>query len=106
MFTQDQVATKHPTCDSNLSCNLGANRENKIPTYLSHWINPTVPPVAQRERRIPFVLRNKVNSEIERLERENIIEDVTGERTPWLNPLVIVPKGDNKIRLCVDMRKQ
>ena len=91
---QDQVATKHPTGDSNLSCNLGANRENNIPTHLSHLINkfkktvftnripkitnykvklcinPAVPLVAQRERQIPFALRNKVNAEIERLEEK------------------------------------
>ena len=82
------------------------NRIGKIKNYkVKLHINPAVPPVAQREGRIPFALRNKVNAEIERLERENIIEDVTGEPTPWLNPLVIVPKGDNKIRLCVDMRE-
>jgi len=33
-----------------------------------------------------------------------IIEDVTNKPTPWLNPLVIVPKNDGGIRLCVDMR--
>ena len=31
------------------------------------------------------------------------MEDVTGEPTPWLNPLVIVPKGDQNIKMCVDM---
>ena len=36
---QDQVATKNPTGDSNLSSNLDANRENNIPTHLSHLIN-------------------------------------------------------------------
>lgn len=67
-------------------------------------IDKNVPPVAQRERRIPFALREKVNKELEKLERAGIIEDVTDEPTPWLNPLVIVPKSDGTIRLCVDMR--
>lgn len=67
-------------------------------------IDKSIPPVAQRERRIPFALREKVNKELEKLERAGIIEDVTDEPTPWLNPLVIVPKSDGTIRLCVDMR--
>lgn len=67
-------------------------------------IDKEIPPVAQRERRIPFALRDKVNREIEKLEKAGIVEDVTDEPTPWLNPLVIVPKADGTIRLCVDMR--
>ena len=38
------------------------------------------------------------------MENEGIIEDVTGEPTPWLNPLVIVPKDEDNIRICVEMR--
>ena len=63
-----------------------------------------MPPVAQRERRIPFAFHDKVNEELKRLENEGIIEDVTGKPTPWLNPLVIVPKGEHNIKICVDMR--
>ena len=66
-------------------------------------IDKSVQPVAQRERRIPFALREKVNKKLAELEQEGIIEDVTNEATPWINPLVIVPKG-NDIRLCIDMR--
>ena len=43
---------------------------------------------------------------MERLEQEDIIEDGTSEPTPWLSPLVVVPKGNSEsIRLCLDMRK-
>ena len=45
-----------------------------------------------------------MNEELKRLENEGIIEDVTGEPTPWLNPLVIVPKDEDNIRICVEMR--
>ena len=45
-----------------------------------------------------------MNEELKRLENESIIEDVTGEPTPWLNQLVIVPKGEHNIRICVDVR--
>ena len=45
-----------------------------------------------------------MNEELKRLKSEGIIEDVTGEPTPWLNPLVIVPKGEHNTRICVHMR--
>ena len=81
------------------------NTVGKLKDYeVKLHIDKSVPPVAQRERRIPFALREKVNKELEKLERAGIIEDVTDEPTPWLNPLVIVPKSDGSIRLCVDMR--
>ncbi len=68
-------------------------------------IDETVTPVAQPRRRIPFHLRQKVDDEINKLEQEDIIEKVP-ENTPteWVSPVVIVPKQDNKIRMCVDMR--
>ena len=67
-------------------------------------IDKTVPPIAQKERRIPFALRERVNAELKKLEEAGIVEDVTDEPTPWLNPLVIVEKPDGGIRLCLDMR--
>ena len=43
-------------------------------------IDKDVPPVAQPERRIPFALRQKVQTVIDKLEADDIIEDVTSER--------------------------
>ena len=68
-------------------------------------VDRSVKPVVQRQRRIPFYLRAKVDSELERLEAEDIIEKVPDtDETPWISPVVIVPKKEDKIRLCVDMR--
>ena len=81
------------------------NNIGKIKDYsVKLHIDPSVPPVVQRERWIPFALRDKVNEELKQLEKEGIIEDVTEEPTSWLNPLVIVPTGEDNIRICVDMR--
>ena len=64
-----------------------ASNIGKIKNYsVKLHIYPFVAPLAQRERRIPFVLRNKVNEELKRLENEGVMEDVTGEPTPWLKP--------------------
>ena len=81
------------------------NNIEKIKNYsVKLHIDLSVPPVAQTERRIPFVFGDKVNEELKRLENEGIIEDVAGEPTPWLNPFVIVLKGEHNTRICIDMR--
>ena len=66
-------------------------------------IDKTVPPVAQPARKIPFHMRQKVKAAIEKLEQDGIIEKVEGP-TPWVSPLVVTPKKDGDVRLCVDMR--
>ena len=66
-------------------------------------INKVVPPVAQPARRILPHLHKKVSAALKRLENEGIIEKVYGP-TPWISPLIIIPKNDGSIRLCVDMR--
>jgi hypothetical protein len=66
-------------------------------------IDETVTPIAQRARRIPFHLRKKVEQELDNLESQGIIEKVEGP-TPWVSPLVVIPKKNDDVRLCVDMR--
>ena len=66
-------------------------------------IDTCVPPVAQPPQRIPFHVRKQVSQELKRLENDGIIEDVKGP-TPWISPLVVVPKPNGNARLCVDMR--
>ncbi|CAB4036465.1 Transposon Tf2-9 poly [Paramuricea clavata] len=66
-------------------------------------IDDTVPPVAQTPRRIPFHMRQKVSDARDTLESDGIIEKVS-DATPWVSPLVVIPKKDGEIRLCIDMR--
>lgn len=51
---------------------------------------------------IPYNYRNQVNLEIQNMLHANIIET---SKTNYINPLVIVKKKDNNIRLCLDARK-
>lgn len=67
-------------------------------------VNKTVEPVAQPLRRMPFNLRRKVEQKLDELLEGDIIEPVDGATT-WLNPVVIAPKSDGSIRLCLDMRR-
>ena len=66
-------------------------------------INPEVQPVAQPLRRPAFSLREKIERKLDELMQEDIIEKVEGP-TPWVNPVVVVPKPNGDVRLCVDMR--
>ena len=61
-------------------------------------------PVAQKPRRVPFPLREKVTSKVEDLIAKDIVKRVNGP-TSWVSPVVIAPKALGDIRLCVDMRK-
>jgi hypothetical protein len=63
-----------------------------------------VMPVAQSLRRTPFHVRKDVEKKLKELQDLDIIEDVDGP-TPWVSPLVAVPKSNGDIRVCVDMRR-
>lgn len=98
------------------SCSIINTIKNKHPELLEGvgklknfqvklHINEDIQPVAQKHRRIPFHLRKTVENEINHLLSQDIIEPTTGP-TPWVSPIVIVPKqhDPSKIRMCIDMR--
>lgn len=64
-------------------------------------IDGTIRPVAQAPRRILFNLRKKVDKEIAQWLASDIIEPVYGP-TPWVSPVVVVPKPNGDVRLRVD----
>ena len=78
---------------------IGQLKDFKVKLHIDN----TVTPVAQPARKIPFHMRQKVTAALEKLESQGIIEKVDGP-TPWISPLVVIPKKDGDIRLCVDMR--
>ena len=77
---------------------MGKLRDCKVKLH----VDETVEPVIQRQRRIPFHIRKKVKTDLDRLEEEDIIEKVT-DPTTWVSPLVFAPKKNtDEIRICVD----
>jgi len=66
-------------------------------------IDSSVRPVAQPTRRVPFHMRKQVEQKIKELLDLDVIEEVKGP-SPWVSPLVVVPKSSTDIRICVDMR--
>ena len=67
-------------------------------------VDPDVTSKKKMHRRIPFHVRGDVKKEFERLERLDIVEKVKGS-TPWIRPIVVVPKKSGEVRICVDMRE-
>lgn len=80
---------------------LGYLRDIKVKLH----IDTEVQPVAQRYRRIPFHVRKQVEEQIRRDKELGVIEKAEGP-TPWVSPIVVVPKpkSPDKVRVCVDMR--
>lgn len=59
-------------------------------------------PVFLRERDVPYALKEKVEKELDSLEADGIISKI--DHSDWRSPLVIVPKPDGNVRLCVDYK--
>ena len=63
----------------------------------------SVQPIAQKLRASAFGLRETIEQKLELVSHENI-ESVEG-LTPWVSPVVIVPKPFGDIRRCVRYEK-
>ena len=79
---------------------LGRLKDRSVKLHIKDDIDP----VAQPLRRTPFQIRDKVKEELDELLKLDIIEPVDGP-TPWVNPIVVVPKANGRLRLCLDMRR-
>ncbi|CAC5394582.1 unnamed protein product [Mytilus coruscus] len=91
--------------DGNHTPLLGRSTASKLKDYqLKIYINKNVKPIAQPTRRLPFNIRKSVEEKLCELEEMDVIERVEGP-TEWVSPLVVVPKRNSEIRICVDMRR-
>ena len=70
---------------------------NKDQVHL--FINNKVPLVAQKARHILYKMREKVSNKLEMLRQQDIIEVVKDEPTPWISPIVVVPKNHDKTKI-------
>src|SRR4029434_2189831 len=62
-----------------------------------------VTPKVHPPRIIPVTLREKLKTELNRMERMKVIVKIE-EPTQWVNPIVIVEKPNGKLRICLDPR--
>ena len=67
------------------------------------YVDPNAKPSFHRALSVPYVLRDKVEAELQRLQEEGTIESV--EMAEWATPIVPVLKHDKKhIHICGDFR--
>ena len=58
--------------------------------------------VFYKELEVPFPSRERVERELDELEQSGIISKC--ERSGWGSPLIIIPKSDGGVKLCVDSK--
>ena len=66
-------------------------------------VDDSVSPVQHAPRRVPAAIRTHLQEELGRLEDLGIISKVTLP-TDWVSSLVVVPKKNGQLRLCIDPR--
>lgn len=96
-LTENNIQQQYPQ----LFKEVGCLRDQQVHLH----VDDSVPPVAQPHRRIPFAMRKPLEAELTRLLALDIIEKTEGP-TPWVSPVVLVPKPHDQeaLRMCVDMR--
>ena len=94
---------KHLTGEfADLFQGLGKLKNFKVRLHIDESIRPC----AQPHRRVPFHVRKQLEEQFKADEALGVIEKVIDEQTPWVSPLVVVPKKTpGQVRVCVDMRK-
>eukprot|EP00731_Ephydatia_muelleri_P037009 Em0376g4a len=65
-------------------------------------VDKTVKPRFYKPRPVPYALRDKVEQELERLQRDGVIEPV--RFSEWAAPVVPVVKSDGSLRICGDYK--
>lgn len=80
---------------------IGKLKDYQVKLYINEDVKPNIQP----HRRIPFHIRKKVEKELKTLEEQDIIEKVPSEPTPWVSSVVVLPKADDQVRICIDMRQ-
>ena len=77
----------------------------EMPQSYNIKLDSTVKPFAVAfPRRIALPLMSKVKEELDRLETLHVIRRIT-QPTDWCAPIVVVPKNQGKLRICVDFTK-
>lgn len=71
-----------------------------LPNMHTIKLDPAVQPVVHPPRRVPVSLRDRVKTELQRMEQMGVIVKQT-EPTEWVNSMVTVVKP-GKVRICID----
>jgi len=92
----ENVQDKHPQLFKGLG-----KLEGK---YHIQLVDNVVPYAVNTPRRIALPLLPKVKDKLEELEKQGVISKVD-KPTDWCAPIVVVPKSNGDVRVCVDLTK-
>lgn len=84
---------------------LPPNKGKLTGVQLKIPLDQSVVPVVQPCRRIPLAVRKKVSRHVKNLIKEDVCEEVSGEPSEWISPIVPIIKKNGDLRLCIDMRQ-
>ena len=65
-------------------------------------MDPTATPIFHKARPVPYALREKIEQDLERLEKAGTTESV--QYSDWATPIVPVAKNDGTVRVCGDYK--
>ena len=65
-------------------------------------VDPTATPMFHKARPVPYALREKIEQDLERLQKAGTIEPV--QYSEWATPIVPVMKNDGTVRVCGDYK--
>ena len=66
------------------------------------YIDQTATPIFHKARPVPYALREKIEQDLDRLEKAGTIQPV--QYSEWATPVVPVTKQDGTARICADYR--
>ena len=64
-------------------------------------LDPAIDPVQHAPRRVPVALRDRLKKTLDCMVQQGIIVPVTSP-TPWISSMVVVPKKNGTLRICLD----
>ena len=94
---EDEIPNKYPSLFTGLGTLISRNIYYKIVSRCSS-ICLVYP------KNIPLPLRQKIQNELKRMENLGVISRVD-EPTQWCAGIVVAPKKDTSVRICVDFRQ-
>lgn len=66
-------------------------------------VRPDLQPVQMKLRHQPFAVRDQVSEELQRLEKDGVIEHI--DSSPWVLPVVVLKRKYGRLRICPDLRE-
>ena len=73
-------------------------------TYMIRLCEGAQPFAFATAHQVPYNLYNKVRQEIQRMLQLGVVKEVV-ELTEWVSPMVVIPKKDVSVHICMDYTK-